>query len=92
MDLVGDDSMEVDLTFKCTRSGKTITMHPDGRKCRLCILRDDNWDPCAFALQKKKVYCRWGKTPLVDTGKTNGNHCAYCVKYYSANHILFHSH
>jgi len=56
---------------------------PDGRKCNLCLHKDDAPDPCALA-RGVREFMAWGKPHNPETGKSHGQYCYYCMKYYTS--------
>ena len=76
LDLVGTDNMEVDMTYTFNKSGATVTLKPDDRRCRWCPLRDDGWCPIGLKMRRTKQPTSWGKPPNLD-GTTDRAVCAF---------------
>ena len=54
---------------------------PDGRQCKLCARKDDDWDPVILAVFQAKCYMLWSRVPDAK-GNSTGYYCGYCGKYY----------
>ena len=66
LDLNGDDNMEKVVTIKIYKTGETIQLRPDGRTCKTCPFKDNDFDPVTIACMKKRSYMAWGKPPRPD--------------------------
>ena len=65
-----------------SESGQCIIVRiTDGRACRLCGRKDWDSDPVGLKIKNVEVVMYWGK-PCGKDGKSTGNHCGYCIKYF----------
>ena len=82
LDLLGTDDMVVDKMYY-PKSGAPYLTVPCGKKCKTCLLRDDDWDPVRLAVDKKKMFTVWSRSLDPANGKTREDQCFYCVKVYN---------
>ena len=54
---------------------------PDGRRCKLCTLRDDDGGPIALLCFGVKRYILWLK-PCTASGGVHGDVCFYCGRFF----------
>ena len=81
IDVKGDESMTKDMMVRV--KGILVLRLPDGRTCRLCPFKDNDFDPVEIAVHRKRVPMFWGK-PVLPCGRTVGDFCYYCTKRFES--------
>ena len=77
----GDEQMPK-VTSITLKSGELIQMLPDGRTCRTCFFKDDDFDPVLIAMKNERHLMRWWK-PCNRLGLTQSFRCAYCARWFA---------